>query len=273
MSSEKLTKLETFIERHRPDFDPHEPGPDLWARLEQQLGQPGPGVGPVLLSEPAQREAAADFAAEAALRPVAVAMPAVAPVASQPADRAAPRQPWARYGVAAALAALVMAVVFSEAPRPAPRANLSVAPTPPETPNAPAPADAAYLGPAPAALAAEGRLGLPDPRLSAAVRGMEAYYATQLDARQAELRQLDGGESPAADWPRELASLDSSYRQLREELPHHPQPAVVLTAMNRNLQIRLDILDQQLAHRAPGPDPAAQASGTMVSLADSRAQP
>lgn len=255
MSSEKLTKLETFIERHRPDFDAHEPGAELWARLEQQLGQPGPGVGPVLLTEKA-----APTAAPAAVAPMAV------PVAARPPRR------WGRYGVAAALAALVLAAVFGEAHRPPP-AGLAEFPTPAETPNLRLPADAAYLGPAPAALAAAERLGTPDPRLNAAVRGMETYYAGQLATRQAELRQLDA-QSPAADWPRELAQLDSSYRQLRDELPHHPQPEVVLTAMNRNLQIRLDILDQQLEHRAPGPDPVtAPASGTMVSLADSRSRP
>ena len=272
MSTEKLTKLETFIEHHRPDFDAHEPGPELWARLEAQLGQPGPGVGPVLLAEEAGKP-------ESALaifpRAAAVAALPTLPTASKPASDEVPaaRRPWARYGVAAALAALVMAAMLSEVHRPAPAAGLAVAaPGPDDTLDRSAPVDAATFGPIPQALAASERLIAPDPRLSTAVRGMETYYAGQLSSRQTELRQLDA-QNPAADWPRELDALDSSYRQLKEELPHHPQPEVVLTAMNRNLQIRLDILDQQLEHRAASPESSSVPSGTMVSLADSRPQP
>ena len=262
MSSEKLTKLETFVGRHRPDFDAHEPSPDLWARLEEQLVQPGPGVGPVLAAEEV-----ASSAIDTALFPLNATSSAPEPLspASQPKRRSL-----AQYGIAAALAALVVAAVFSEARRPVTETSPAVATAPDETTDTSVPADAAYLRPGPQALAASERLGTPDPRLTAAVRSMESYYASQLNSRQAELRQLDAQTSLAADWPRELAALDSSYRQLKEELPHHPQPEVVLTAMNRNLQIRIDILDQQLQHRSLGQDAEAVPSGTMVSLADSR---
>jgi hypothetical protein len=263
MSAEKLTKLETFIERHRPDFDAHEPSPDLWARLEEQLSQPGSGVGPVLLTnEPTEPALEADLFTHAASAPVTET-----PVLS-PAKQ--PRRSLAQYGIAAALAVLVVAAVFSEVRRPAAEPNIAVAAAPDDMPDTSVPADAAYLGPGPQALAAGERMGTPDPRLTAAVRGMESYYASQLSSRQAELRELDAQTSLAADWPRELAALDSSYRQLKEELPHHPQPEVVLTAMNRNLQIRIDILDQQLQHRSAGQEAEAVPSGTMVSLADSR---
>ena len=270
MSSEKLTKLETFIEHHRPDFDAHEPSPDLWARLEAQLGQPGPGVGPVLLAEEAVKP---ESTVEALPRAAAVAALPTSSEAAFDGNPTARNSRWGRYGVAAALAALVMAAVFSEVHRPAPVASLAVAaPGPDDSLDRSAPIDAVTFGPAPQALAASEHLSTPDPRLSAAVRGMETYYASQLSSRQAELRQLDA-QNPAADWPRELAALDSSYRQLKEELPHHPQPEVVLTAMNRNLQIRLDILDQQLEHRSAESDTSPVPSGTMVSLADSRPQP
>ena len=277
MATEKPTRLEAFIERNRPDFDSHEPRPDLWAQLARQLDQPGPGVGPVLVaaevppsatvsSATADADAAADFTlAGQPLRPAGF------PTAPPAAAGSAPRGRWGRYGVAAALAGLVLAAVVQEARRPAPLARVS-AEAVPAADNAAVPADAAFFGPSAQALAATERLGAPDPRLTTAVRGMETYYASQLSARQAELRELDA-DSPAADWPRELASLDSSYQQLKEELPHHPQPGVVLTAMNRNLQIRLDILDQQLQHRATGPAPLATTAGTLVSLADSRTQP
>ena len=265
MSSKKLTKLETYIEQHRPDFDAHEPYPDLWARLEQQLSQPGPGVGPVRRAdEPSEADSQADL-----VRPSRTA--AAEALTTEPGAR--PRRALlGRYGVAAALAALVVAAALSEAHRPAASDATVSTTTPDDAPAARAPADAAQFGPAPQALAAAARLGTADPRLTAAVRGMEGYYSSQLSARQAELRQLDA-QNPAADWPRELASLDSSYRQLKEELPHHPQPEVVLTAMNRNLQIRLDILDQQLQHRADRRELAGRPGGSLVSLADSRSQP
>ena len=118
--------------------------------------------------------------------------------------------------------------------------------------------------------AAEHSIGA-DSQLVRAVRGMETYYTSQLARRQSELRQLSGPgvAGMTADWQRELVSLDSSYRKLKQELPHHPQPDAVLTAMNRNLQIRLDILDQQLhLGTATEADPN---SGAYV-LADSRHQ-
>ena len=108
-----------------------------------------------------------------------------------------------------------------------------------------------------------------DSQLVRAVRGMETYYTSQLARRQSELRELSGPgvAGMAIDWQRELVSLDSSYRQLKVELLHHPQPDAVLTAMNRNLQIRLDILDQQL-HLGTAPE-AVPNPGAYV-LADSR---
>ena len=278
MATEKLTKLETFIERNRPDFDSHEPRPDLWARLEQQLAQPGSGVGPVLLAAEAPAPAAAPQAVPSAAAGFDFAPTSRTsaltgfPTAPPAAAVSAPRGHWGRYGVAAALAALVLAAVLQEMRRPVPLARV-LAETTGTDAAAAIPADAAFFGPSAQVLAATERLGTPDPRLTTAVRGMETYYASQLSAREAELRELDA-DNPGAGWPRELASLDSSYQQLKEELPHHPQPGVVLTAMNRNLQIRLDILDQQLQHRAAAPAPLAELpTGTLVSLADSRTQP
>ena len=262
MSSEKLTKLETFIGRHRPDFDAHEPSPDLWARLEEQLAQPGSGVGPVMRADEPLK---ADFDTDIfALIPPAPTAQTTAATVSQS------RRYLTQYGVAAALALLVLAAAFSEVRRPTAVPSPTFAAITEQASATSIPADAAYLSPGPQALAATERLGTPDPRLTAAVRSMESYYASQLSSRQTELRQLDTQKSLAADWPRELAALDSSYRQLKEELPHHPQPEVVLTAMNRNLQIRIDILDQQLQHRSLEHNRDMVPSGTMVSLADSR---
>ena len=253
MDTNKINPLENFVERHRADFDIHEPRPDLWAALEQQLADVTPA------SMPTMRLAAA----------VEVAFVApVAPVAA--------RSSWfQRYGVAAALALLVVAAGASEAwksGRKAPVLTAAVSAGPADRGSVVGVSDdALYQGGTSLALtAAEHSVGA-DSQLVRAVRGMETYYTSQLARRQNELHQLSGPgvAGMTADWQRELVSLDSSYRKLKQELPRHPQPDAVLTAMNRNLQIRLDILDQQLhLGTATEADPN---SGAYV-LADSRRQ-
>ena len=251
MDTNKINSLENFVERHRADFDTHEPRPDLWAALEEQLAATAP------VPRPTMRLVAA----------VAVAF--VAPVAP-----AAARPNWfQRYGVAAALVLLVVAAGASEAWKSGRQAPvLTASASPADRGTVTIAADAAlYEGTNSLALtAAEHSVGA-DSQLVRAVRGMETYYTSQLARRQTELHQLSGPgvAGMTADWQRELVSLDSSYRKLKQELPRHPQPDALLTAMNRNLQIRLDILDQQLhLGTATEADPN---SGAYV-LADSRRQ-
>jgi len=244
MNTNKPNSLETFVERHRADFDMHEPRPDLWAALEQQLNEPTAAPTLRLAVEP-------------------VAPPVVAPRAS-----------WLqRYGVAASLALLVFAAGASEAWK-SNHATAEVAAAAPVGAGSPAPAtDAApYRGGNPLAMAEAERSTGADSQLVRAVRGMEAYYTNQLARRQHELSELQGPgmASVTADWQLELVSLDSSYRQLKAELLNHPQPDAVLTAMNRNLQVRLDILDQQL-HLGTTSAPEERNTSSYV-LADSRRQ-
>ena len=255
MDTKKNNSLDNFVERHRADFDTHEPRPDLWAALEQKLDDPLAAS----TALPAMRLADA-------ARPAA---PAAAPSGVSAPVRAAG---WLqRYGVAAALALLVFAAGASEAWKtnhPAP--ELTAANSPTSSTNASDAPDAAlYQGGNPVAMEATDRTAGADSQLVRAVRGMETYYTAQLARRQSELHELTGPgmAGMTADWQRELVSLDSSYRKLKVELLHHPQPDAVLTAMNRNLQIRLDILDQQL-HVGTAPQEEHN-TGTFV-LADSR---
>ena len=254
MDTIKNNTLESFVERHRADFDTHEPRPDLWAALERQLaGAAAPPAAPVM------RRADA----------VAQPLPAAAPVA------AVVRAGWLpRYGVAAALALLVFAAGASEVWKAKHPATAEVA-TAASAAAPDAPDAALYQSSNPVALTAGERTVGADSQLVRAVRGMETYYANQLGRRQRELRELSGPGTAAmaADWQRELVSLDSSYRQLKQELLHHPQPDAVLTAMNRNLQIRLDILDQQLHLGTAAPATAADRSPDAYVLADSRHLP
>ena len=253
MEYTKQNRLENYVERHRADFDPHEPRPELWAALEKQL----PG-GAMPTSEPMMSVA-----------PNAAELGQQRPFTPAPRPGASSRRAWAeRYGVAAALALLVLAAGLGEAWKSKRVAAKEVAARQVTSTPASAETDAAlYLTPA-------GELGLSsvsqnmNARLDTAVRGMETYYVSQLADRKAELSQL--APDATADWARELVDLDSSYQRLKRELPRHPQPEVVLTAMNRNLQIRLDILDRQLELRGPDQTARSRESRGEFALADSR---
>jgi hypothetical protein len=247
--------LEDYAERHRADFDLHEPRPELWAALEKQLHGESPAA-----AEVPRMTIATDYPAETA-QPVA-ALPL-----AQPALRVQKSDRWQRYGLAAALALLLVAAGVGEAWKtkqaPSLAAQTATTTTSPDA--------ALYLAADPSALPASQGGADVDARLDTAVHGMERYYVAQLTDRKAQLSQL--APSATAEWARELVGLDSSYQQLKRELPRHPQPEVVLTAMNRNLQIRLDILDRQLElHGADQSALAGNNGGTTgeYALADSR---
>jgi hypothetical protein len=218
--------LENYAERHRADFDLHEPRPELWAALEKQLH----GENNTQAEQPR----------------LTVATTPAAPAAAEPAPaapllRVQKSERWQRYGIAAALLALVVAAGMGEAWKSKHAPAVATQATEATTPAADA---ALYLGADANVLAASQGGADVDARLDTAVHGMERYYIAQLTDRKTQLGQL--APDATAEWARELVGLDSSYQQLKRELPRHPQPEVVLTAMNRNLQIRLDILDRQL---------------------------
>ena len=264
MDTLQSNSLENFVERHRADFDTHEPRPDLWSALEQQLNATAPTL---RLSQEPTEAGASVVATE---KWVAAAG---APTAPAPAG-ATGRANWLqRYGIAAALALLALAAGASEAwkSRPAGHDVAAVAALGAAAGSGANEPDAAlYQGGNPTALAAAAHTTGADSQLVRAVRGMEAYYTNQLARRQTELSQLSGPGMVAmnADWQHELASLDSSYRMLKQQLLRHPEPDAVLTAMNRNLQVRLDILDRQL-NLGSTPAEADPTAGAYV-LADSR---
>lgn len=249
-------ELDACIERHRADFDLHEPRPELWAALEKQLHGPSEATEPVMnivLGGPSETTQAAPLVA-----------------AAQPVP--AKRWAWAeQYSIAAALAVLILAAALGEAwksgqvtqERAVAGANAAL-----PTGN---PTDAMlYLSPSGGLVASEGSHNM-NARLDTAVRGMETYYVGQLADRKTELSQL--APSATADWTRTLVELDSSYQQLKRVLPQHPQPEIVLKAMNRNLQYRLDILDQQLELHGDTQTAVTSENRGEFALADSRRIP
>lgn len=258
MKYSKQNKLEACIERHRADFDLHEPRPELWVALEKQLhgsddelAEPVMGVVPPATTTSSSQQV---------------------PSISIEQSTSSKGWVWAEpYSIAAALAVLILAAGLGEAWKSGQVAKERVAVgTVAELPTSNQADAALYLAPSGELVANEASHNT-NARLDTAVRGMETYYVGQLADRKAELSQL--APEAVADWTRELVELDSSYQQLKRELPQHPQPEAVLTAMNKNLQYRLDILDRQLELR--GPSQTAMASDTRgeFALADSRRLP
>lgn len=251
-------QLETCVERHRADFDLHEPRPELWAALAKQLHNEPTSAS----NEPQMSVAVADDETETG-RQFTFTVPA------EPQTPSRRRAVWVeRYSIAAALVVLILAAGLGEAWKSGSAGQARLATTPAMNAPASQAADAAlYLAPSGGLVASEVSQST-NARLDTAVRGMETYYVSQLADRKAELSQL--APAATADWARELVDLDSSYQQLKRELPRHPQPEVVLTAMNRNLQIRLDILDQQLSVHGPAQTAMTGESRGEFALADSR---
>jgi hypothetical protein len=230
--NEKKTGLESFVERHRADFDAFEPRPSLWDDIEQDLTAP----------EASEEEAPLRIVA---LYPENASVQSVPMLPTAAAEVRAARP----YGIAAAVATLLLLGGYiwqNQQPATIWTRSGAVATVPAV---ASAPEQNFYSG---SGLTASAATDSPEQRLKSAVKRMEAYYATQIAERQHELTTLDAETAPAApqaDWKNELTALDSTYRQLGVELYRNPEPDVVLEAMNRNLQIRLDLLTQQLRTR------------------------
>lgn len=255
MKHKEHNQLESCVERHRADFDLHEPRPELWAALEKQLhNEPTSASNEPLMSVADKTETG---------RQLIFTLPA------EPQTPSTHRGVWVeRYSIVAALVVLIVAAGLGEAWKSGSVMQARLGTTPVMNGPANNVADAAlYLAPS-GGLVASGVSQSTNARLDTAVRGMETYYVSQLADRKAELSQL--APSATADWARELVDLDSSYQQLKRELPRHPQPEVVLTAMNRNLQIRLDILNQQLSVHGPAQTAMNGESRGEFALADSR---
>lgn len=256
MEYSKQNNLDACIERHRADFDLHEPRPELWAALEKQLHGTSSEE-----AEPVMNIVAGGEEQMPLGRQLSFEVPAEQPIVRR-------RWAWAeQYSIAAALAVLIVAAGLGEAWKSGQVARERTGTTASTGATMPIDdvADAAlYLAPSSGLEVSH----TTNARLDTAVHGMETYYVSQLADRKTELSQL--APDATADWARELVELDSSYQQLKRELPRHPQPEAVLTAMNRNLQIRLDILDQQIEFHGPAPTAGGADTRGEFAIADSR---
>jgi hypothetical protein len=78
---------------------------------------------------------------------------------------------------------------------------------------------------------------------------VEVYYTSQINSKREELSEYDLkvlGLDEAREIDRELARLDSTYTQLKEQLKTTPNTDQVMSAMIQNLQIRIEVLNRQL---------------------------
>jgi hypothetical protein len=78
---------------------------------------------------------------------------------------------------------------------------------------------------------------------------VEVYYASQIEEKKSELSAYDLkvlGLDEQKEIDRELARLDSSYTQLKNQLYTTPNTEIVMGAMVQNLQIRIEVLNRQL---------------------------
>ena len=76
----------------------------------------------------------------------------------------------------------------------------------------------------------------------------ELFHFTKLiELKQEELKQLEK-DNPELykEFISDINSLDSSYNQLKSELPANPNREQLLEAMIGNLQIQMNLLNQQL---------------------------
>ncbi|NVO31391.1 hypothetical protein [Hymenobacter lapidiphilus] len=226
--------LETFVDHNRADFDAFEPRPDLWESIAQDLDAAPSAPEPQPELVPAR---------VLALFPQQAAPTAAIPAATATSAAVRSARP---YGIAAAVATLLLLGTWAwQQPQ---ASRWTSTPATAVLPAGPAAELQPYTVPGLASPASAG----PEQRLASAVQRMETYYATQLTERQQELRLTDeefGAEAPQADWQQELDALDVAYQQLKTELYQNPEPEMVLEAMNSNMQIRLDLLGQQLRTR------------------------
>lgn len=267
---ESLDQLKNWVQNHRPAFDTLEPRPDLWSAIERQLD--------------------ADEVIMAAVAPALA--PAAPRLTATRGGQLAARGWWQM----AAAAVVVFALGYSlrmqtETAAPAvaindvPAATLTAQPTDEATAEAgqrpmavngfrneePDPAMQATLLTSPESADVEARAATtaadPDRELTQRLRRLEARYEALLAYHQPQAtnRGRFTSSRPLADeWDHEMAALDSGYSALRLELTRNPNTDEVVEAMNRNLHLRLTLLNQQVRaldamqqsrHRTPRAQP------------------
>jgi hypothetical protein len=268
---ESPDQLKNWVQNRRQAFDTLEPRPDLWTAIERQLD--------------------ADEVIVAAVAPAIASAPPT--LTATRGGQFAGRGWWQMAAAAVVVFALgyclrmqtettVPAVAINDVPAATVRAQPTAEEAPPEPSQRPMavngfrneepdPAVQATLLTSSEATDGEARAAStaadPDRELTQRLRRLEARYEALLAYHQPQAanRGRFTSSRPLADeWDHEMAALDSGYIALRLELTRNPNTDEVVEAMNRNLHMRLSLLNQQVRaldamqqsrHRTPRAQP------------------
>ncbi|MBC7448061.1 MAG: hypothetical protein H7330_08385 [Hymenobacteraceae bacterium] len=239
--------LRSWTTQHRTVFDLAEPHPDLWTAIDRQLASVAESN---LASVPHLTASRAGGGPRPATRPAWWQAAAAAVVVFGLGYGL-------RVGTETAPAATVAAA--EEQPRPADfdspdDATLHVAaPRHGFRNQEPDPAVQAAVLASNVQAAPDLTAASPERRTSARtslapeITRLEARYAALVARQRASARHRFVPTHALADeWDREMAVLDSAYAALRQELPRNRRTDDVVAAMNRNLHLRLKLMQQQM---------------------------
>jgi hypothetical protein len=205
-----MSKLEQFVKDNREDFDKFEPGPVVWHNIQQQLKRPTEKKG-ILISIKAIRWSAA--AAIIIMLGVGAYLylqnkKAVIPIAQAPREN-------------------------STKPTNPVKENVGVAPhdTLQEQRNINNPKDEPGLA-----------------QKESNDENEELYhYARLIELKQNEITKIKKDEPLLYQkFAGDITKLDSTFHQLKKQLPSNPNREQILEAMIRNLKLQEAVLNQQL---------------------------
>lgn len=201
-----MNNLERFVRDNREDFDSHEPSPDLWANIVGKL----PADTTTISAADAQPGAVA-YTPQPDTTVKAAETGVIRPLNGYKL-RGGSGSGWRGWAVAASVAVLLLAGGFWWLNH---RYGMTEQP------------DVVAVSPAYAREFVQ--------------------YARLIDTKRNELRQMTTS-NPALyrQFAADLDRLESSYRNLRAELPENPNQEVLIRAMIQNLDLQINLLNEQL---------------------------
>lgn len=205
-----MNKLEQFVNDNREDFDKFEPGPVVWHNIQQQLKKPTEKKG------------------------ILISMKAI------------------RWSAAAAIIIMlgVGAYLFIQSRKPAENQiatikEKTIKPTMPGKENvAMAPQDTLHVQ-------RNSNNPKDEPELAQKESNDENeelyHYARLIELKQNEISKIKKDEPLLYQkFAGDITKLDSTFHQLKKQLPSNPNREQILEAMIRNLQLQEAVLNQQL---------------------------
>ena len=201
-----MNNLERFVRDNREDFDNPEPSPDLWAKIADKL----PADTTTTTAADAQPGAVA-YTPQPETEATAPRIGVIHPLNGHTV-RGSNGGRWRGWAVAASVTLLLLAGGFWGLNH---RYGVTEQP------------DVVAVSPAYA--------------------NQFVQYARLIDTKQSELRQMTKS-NPALykQFAADLDRLESSYLNLRAELPENPNQEVLIRAMIQNLDLQISLLNEQL---------------------------